>query len=82
MVVFLRLLDAGLAGFTSGSAETAVEGEKGQLSKALVRAAVKFGIGRYLYNIETSWVSLNKFGGIDDSEQWKLDKAKPKPKPG
>ena len=33
-----------------GSGDTGIEAEKGGLSKALVRAAVPWGIGRYLYH--------------------------------
>jgi len=38
-----------------GSPETAVEGFKGGISKALVRAAVHWGIGRYLYDTPTTF---------------------------
>lgn len=40
---------------TDGSPETAVEAFKGGYSKALVRTAVKLGIGRYLYNLGTNF---------------------------
>ncbi len=43
---------------TDGSPETAVEAFKGGYSKALVRAAVKIGIGRYLYSLETSFAQF------------------------
>jgi hypothetical protein len=58
-----------------GSAETAVEGEKGQISKALVRAAVKFGIGRYLYDTPTVWVELDEYKKIKKEEYSKLNRA-------
>lgn len=35
---------------TDGSGDTDFEAEKGAISRAMVRAAVHFGIGRYLYN--------------------------------
>ena len=35
---------------TDGSGDTDFEKEKGAISRALVRAATNFGIGRYLYN--------------------------------
>lgn len=38
-----------------GSPETQVEAFKGGISKALVRTAVKFGIGRYLYKLESNF---------------------------
>ena len=34
---------------SDGAGDTAIEGEKGGLSDAFKRAAVKWGIGRYLY---------------------------------
>jgi hypothetical protein len=40
--------------------KTFVEEEKGQISDAFKRAAVKWGIGRFLYEIDTQWVSINK----------------------
>lgn len=39
-----------------GAEETDVESFKGGLSNALKRAAVRFGIGRYLYNLESAFV--------------------------
>lgn len=39
-----------------GAGDTAVEGEKGGISDSFKRAAVKWGIGRYLYAIESPWV--------------------------
>jgi hypothetical protein len=39
-----------------GAGETDVEGDKGALSDALKRAAVKWGIGRYLYSLPNVWV--------------------------
>ncbi|WP_173931357.1 Rad52/Rad22 family DNA repair protein [Chelativorans sp. Marseille-P2723] len=39
-----------------GAGDTAVEAEKGALSDALKRAAVKWGIGRYLYALGDTWV--------------------------
>ena len=41
-----------------GAGHTDVEGEKGMLSDALKRAAVRFGIGRYLYEMEAPWVKV------------------------
>jgi hypothetical protein len=41
---------------SDGAGDTDVEGEKGALSDALKRAAVKWGIGRYLYNMPNVWV--------------------------
>lgn len=40
---------------TDGAGNTAVEGEKGGISDALKRAAVQWGIGRYLYDLGNVW---------------------------
>lgn len=46
---------------TDGAGDTDFEGEKGGLSDAFKRAAVKFGIGRYLYNAKNfpTWLEIN-----------------------
>lgn len=44
---------------TDGAGETDVEGEKGKISDAFKRAAVKWGIGRYLYDLPTPWVGYD-----------------------
>jgi hypothetical protein len=43
-----------------GAGATAVEGEKGGISDAIKRAAVQFGIGRYLYNVDSPWVEYDQ----------------------
>lgn len=43
---------------SDGAGQTDVEGEKGQYSDALKRAAVKWGVGRYLYDLPNEWVEL------------------------
>lgn len=40
---------------SDGAGDTDVEGEKGGISDAFKRAAVKWGIGRYLYDVEPVW---------------------------
>ena len=40
-----------------GAGDTDVEGEKGGISDALKRAAVSWGIGRYLYRLDSPWVA-------------------------
>lgn len=42
-----------------GAGDTAVEGEKGGISDALKRAAVNWGIGRYLYSLGSPWCPCN-----------------------
>jgi len=44
---------------SDGAGETDVEGEKGSYSDSLKRAAVSFGVGRYLYDLESPWVALD-----------------------
>jgi len=44
---------------SDGAGDTQVEAEKGGLSDAFKRAAVKFGIGRYLYRLDSEWVALD-----------------------
>lgn len=43
---------------SDGAGDTDFEGEKGAFSDAFKRAATKWGIGRYLYDIETPWVPI------------------------
>lgn len=45
-----------------GAENTAVESIKGGLSGAMKRAAVQWGIGRYLYRIPQQWVPLDERG--------------------
>lgn len=40
---------------SDGAGDTAVEGEKGGISDAFKRAAVHWGIGRYLYRLDAVW---------------------------
>ena len=42
-----------------GAPQTNFESFKGGISDALKRTAVKFGIGRYLYNLTENWVDLH-----------------------
>lgn len=58
-----------------GAGDTDVEAEKGALSDAFKRAAVRWGIGRYLYGLPSPWVAVEPFGRsfrIKDSEHTKL----------
>jgi hypothetical protein len=45
-----------------GAGATDIEGEKGALSDAFKRAAVRWGVGRYLYDIEAPWVDIEPRG--------------------
>lgn len=45
-----------------GADLTNIEATKGGLSDSMKRAAVQFGIGRYLYEADPVWVELNDYG--------------------
>lgn len=45
-----------------GAGDSDVEAEKGAMSDAFKRAAVKWGIGRYLYDVESPWVEITQRG--------------------
>lgn len=49
---------------TDGAGQTNFEAEKGGLSDAFKRAGVKWGIGRYLYELEGEWVDLDQYKKI------------------
>lgn len=55
----------------NGAGDSAVEPEKGKLSDAFKRAAVLWGIGRYLYGLDSPWVEINERG------QWAQDPPLP-----
>lgn len=59
-----------------GAGDSDIEAEKGALSDAFKRAAVRWGIGRYLYNLKSPWVALKAFGNsyaIADEAKAELD---------
>lgn len=59
-----------------GAGDTDVEAEKGAFSDALKRAAVRFGVGRYLYGLKSPWVEIREQGRswvIAESEYKKLE---------
>ena len=57
---------------SDGAGDTQVEGEKGAMSDAFKRAAVKFGIGRYLYSIPTLYVGIDNYGKPTPDSQNRL----------
>lgn len=62
---------------SDGAGDTDVEAEKGALSDAFKRAAVKWGIGRYLYHLPSPWVALEQKGRswvMKEDERPKLEK--------
>ena len=44
-----------------GAGDTDIEAEKGALSDAFKRAAVLFGIGRYLYDLPNEWIEIDEY---------------------
>lgn len=62
---------------TDGAGETAIEAEKGAFSTALKRAAVAWGIGEYLYDMDTPWVPCESWEDAKGKKHWKAWKADP-----
>ena len=63
-----------------GAGDSDVEAEKGALSDAFKRAAVKWGIGRYLYDLDSPWVAIVQKGNsyvIAENELTRLQKLLP-----
>lgn len=51
-----------------GAGDTDIEAEKGAISDAFKRAAVKWGIGRYLYDLPCPWVPCKSY---ESGGKWK-----------
>jgi hypothetical protein len=60
---------------SDGAGDTDVEGDKGGISDALKRAAVSWGIGRYLYRLPSPWVpcDVSEKGGKVYWKAWSVD---------
>lgn len=59
-----------------GAGDTDFEASKGALSDAFKRAAVRWGVGRYLYDMPAPWVEIEPAGKsfrIKEGEQGKLN---------
>lgn len=58
-----------------GAGDTDVEAEKGRISDALKRAAVRWGIGRYLYAMSSPWVPCltAEYNGKKVFKKWNAD---------
>lgn len=50
---------------SDGAGQTDIEGDKGGISDALKRAAVLWGVGRYLYRLDAPWVPCETYTGSD-----------------
>lgn len=65
----------------NGAGQTDIEGEKGQFSDAFKRAAVMWGIGRYLYYLPNVWVPIDEYKNLSELPKlpsWATPKAKTK----
>lgn len=61
-----------------GAEDTKTEPVKGGLSGAMKRAAVQWGIGRYLYDIPNVWVDIVPIPGKDKQYKFKYPPSLPK----
>lgn len=59
-----------------GADETEMESTKGGFSASMKRAAVQWGIGRYLYNLEQVWVNVKASGQNYINTQVKVGQGK------
>lgn len=60
---------------SDGAGDTDVEGDKGAISDALKRAAVKWGVGRYLYRLDNVWAPC-ELGQNGKWRKWKPEAAR------
>lgn len=60
-----------------GAENTAVESVKGGLSGSLKRAAVMWGVGRYLYELPAQWVRLDERGRFAETPRLPSSAARP-----
>lgn len=60
-----------------GASNTKIEPIKGGISDSMKRAAVQFGIGRYLYNLKESWVAIGDYNRFEPPHLpiWALPKG-------
>jgi len=56
-----------------GAGESDIEAEKGALSDAFKRSAVRWGIGRYLYHLPSPWVRIDQYKKILPEEMARLE---------
>lgn len=69
----IRTVDGEWVWKADGAGESDIEAEKGALSDAFKRAAVRWGVGRYLYHLPTPWVDLDEREQITEPEKRKLE---------
>lgn len=66
----------------NGAGDSQVEAEKGAFSDSLKRAAVLWGIGRYLYDVDNIWVEIDQFKKIKNPNDKRLSEALTKAEKG
>lgn len=71
------LIDGEWVTKADGAGDTDVEADKGAISDAFKRAAVKWGIGRYLYDMPTPWVPCDSYQNNNGKYVWKKWKGDP-----
>jgi hypothetical protein len=54
-----------------GAGDSDIEAEKGALSDAFKRSAVRWGIGRYLYDLDSPWVDCEHYVNHQGKKVWK-----------
>ena len=69
----IKLPDGSWVWKADGAGATDMEAEKGAISDSFKRAAVRFGVGRYLYDIKTQWIELDEHWKISKEELGKLE---------
>lgn len=65
--------DRGWVTKADGAGDSDMEAEKGALSDAFKRAAVRWGVGRYLYDIPSPWCDLDEREQITEADRRKLE---------
>ncbi len=73
--ISINLPQAGVVTKWDGAEQTDIEAVKGGLSNAMKRAAVLWGIGRYLYKLDAVYVTL-KADKPQSMEGWERSKVK------
>lgn len=74
--IAIKTPDEGWVTKSDGAGDTDVEGDKGGMSDAFKRAAVKWGIGRYLYRLPNVWAPC-EFRENNGKKHWKAWKGSP-----
>jgi hypothetical protein len=71
--IYIRI-DGEWVGKSDGADNSDMESTKGGLSDSMKRAAVQWGIGRYLYDLEEGWVTAS----VDKQKDWRYQAANDK----